>query len=251
MAKFLNNIDLRRSGSGLTLLEMLIVAACVALLVVPIFAVLRSGARTSREGMLRIDTTMEARRVLQQVRNDLKLACFEFKPSRSYEFENDMVVESGTAPYLNYTFLSFSPHFDLSNVIPGNSGVLLRRAARITYRLEAQTDPQKPFMKLTRVEQHLGETVRSTVLSDRVNFFEIKPLEIRNQWYYWITLQLIDTFQRTDTASMAPDRVTSGRGHGFLLADFYDIVYPEYFQAFWNNDRVTPNWHVDIGVVEN
>ena len=56
-----------RRRQAFTLVEIMIVLICTALLMGPIFLVLRSSTKTSLKGMLRIDTTLEARRVIKQV----------------------------------------------------------------------------------------------------------------------------------------------------------------------------------------
>ncbi|HQB82717.1 MAG TPA: prepilin-type N-terminal cleavage/methylation domain-containing protein, partial [Candidatus Rifleibacterium sp.] len=59
-----------RRRQAFTLVEIMIVLICTALLMGPIFLVLRSSTKTSLKGMLRIDTTLEARRVIKQVYAD-------------------------------------------------------------------------------------------------------------------------------------------------------------------------------------
>ena len=60
-----------------TLVEIMIGITCLAVLMGPIYLLMRSGTQTSLKGMKRIETTLEARRVLKQVYADLKMLCFE------------------------------------------------------------------------------------------------------------------------------------------------------------------------------
>ena len=60
------------------------------------------------------------------------------------------------------------------------SGENLRNVSSITYRIEDGDDPNLPFKKLIREEIFKGVT-KTKVLSENVNFFEIKPLLISFQ----------------------------------------------------------------------
>jgi type II secretory pathway pseudopilin PulG len=234
---------------GFTLVETMIVAICLAILLGPIFLLLRSGSRRSLEGMLRIDTTLEARRVLQQIHADLKQACLPIVPQQPVGF-TDFLFVTGSVPEWTYTFLSYPLHRPVTEIVPNNSGNAPRRAARITYRVVRQNDPNKPFLRLYRDEEFPGSGKQTRTLSDRVNFFEIKPLEIqaggRNQFYFWINLQLVDTAKGVDTTAMAAGTPVTAAKAGVLLADFFDVVYPEFFHAFWNHPMQNPNWHAGL-----
>ncbi|HMM61173.1 MAG TPA: hypothetical protein PKC25_13690 [Candidatus Rifleibacterium sp.] len=35
-----------------------------------------------------------------------------------------------------------------------------------------------------------------------------------------------------------------------ILADFFDVVYPEFFHSVWNQTRVIPNWHSQLKLPE-
>jgi len=100
---------------GFTLVEIMIVLICTALLMGPIFLVLRSSTRTSLKGMLRIDTTLEARRVIKQVYADLKMACFPLPYNSVYNFDDVMQV-TGTPPHNSYKFYSFPIHQRLNDI---------------------------------------------------------------------------------------------------------------------------------------
>ncbi len=239
--------------AGFTLVEIMIVLICTALLMGPIFLVLRSSTRTSLKGMLRIDTTLEARRVIKQVYADLKMACFPLPYNSVYNFDDVMQV-TGTTPHNSYKFYSFPIHQRFNDIFASQlSGVNYRNVAEVTYRVEKSKNPDNPFMRLIRTESFAGK-VNTRILTERVNFFEIKPIMMqpygKNQFYFLVTLQLIDALHPSEMK----DRVAGSRlddlQKDVILADFFDVVYPEFFHAAWNQARVNPNWHTQIRIPE-
>lgn len=234
---------------GFTLVEIMIVAICIALLMGPILLVLRSGTQTSLKGMLRIETTLEARRVIKQIHADLKMACFPLPYSSVYNFDDVMAI-SGTPPMNVYKFLSYPSHQKLSNIFTSQtSGVNFREVAEIKYIVEDNGDPDKPAFRLVREEKFAGKTARR-ILSNRVNFFEIKPIMLqpqgKNQYYFMATLQLVDSVHPSEMAGTTPGSKVSSTQQGVILADFYDVVYPEFFHSMWNQVRANPNWHTPL-----
>ncbi len=238
-----------RRNQGFTLVEIMIVAICLALLMGPIFLVLRSGTQTSLKGMLRIETTLEARRVIKQIHADLKMACFPLPYNSLYNFDDVMAV-SGTPPMNEYRFLSYPIHQKLSDVFTNQtSGVNFREVAEVKYIVEDNGDPDKPSFRLVREERFGGKT-NKRILSNRVNFFEIKPIMLqpqgKNQYYFIVTLQLMDSVHPSEMKGNSPgSKVTDAQSH-VILADFFDVVYPEFFHSMWNQVRANPNWHTPL-----
>ncbi|HNX74172.1 MAG TPA: type II secretion system protein [Candidatus Rifleibacterium sp.] len=244
----MNSIAMKRR-SAFTLVEIMIVLICTALLMGPIFLVLRSSTRTSLRGMLRIDTTLEARRVIKQVYADLKMACFPLPYNSIYNFDDVMQV-SGTPPHNSYKFYSFPIHQRLNDIFSSQlSGVNFRDVAEVHYRVEDSKDPDNPFMKLIRTEA-FGGKVNTRVLTDRINFFEIKPVMMqpygKNQFYFLVTLQLIDAVHPSEMKGRVAGAKLDELQKDVILADFFDVVYPEFFHAAWNQTRVNPNWHTQL-----
>ena len=236
-----------RKKPGFTLVEIMVVSACLALLAGTAFTLLRSGTRSSLQGMLRLETTLEARKIVRQVYADLKLACFPLPYDSVYNFDSVMYT-AGAPPHNMYSFLSFPTHARMNEIFSSPaSGVNHREVALISYRIEPGTSPERPFLKLTREETFKGQTT-SKVLSDRVNFFEIKPVMLqpygRNQFYFMVTLQLVDSIDAAELKDK--DSQTDGPKSNRAVADFFDIVYPEFFNAAWNQPGINPNWHTQI-----
>lgn len=238
-----------KQHKGFTLVEIMIVAICIALLLGPILLTLRSGTKTSLKGMLRIETTLEARRVIKQIHADLKMACFPIPYASVYNF-GDVMQISGTPPTNCYSFLSFPAHEKMDAIFTNqNSGINFRQVSEIKYSVEDNGDPNKPAYKLVREEKFNGKTNRR-ILSNRVNFFEIKPIMLqpqgKNQYYYLITLQLIDSVHPSEMKATNPGGKITVTQQGVILADFFDVVYPEFFHSMWNQVRTNPNWHTPL-----
>jgi hypothetical protein len=211
--------------------------------------ILRSGTKTSLKGMLRIETTLEARRVIKQIHADIKLACFPTYYNVPYDFGNVMQV-SGTPPEVTYRFLSYPIHAEIEDVFVNQlSNENYRKVAEIKYIVEENSNPDKPSYRLVREEKFDGRT-RRQVLSERINFFEIKPIMLqpqgKNQFYCLVTLQLLDAVHPKDMEGQTPGAKINDQVQDVILADFYDVVYPEFFHARWNQTRLIPNWHTPL-----
>ncbi|NLF95163.1 MAG: type II secretion system protein [Candidatus Riflebacteria bacterium] len=236
---------------GFTLVEIMVVTACLALLAGTTFLLIRSGTRSSLQGMLRLETTLEARKIIRQVYADLKLACFPLPYNSVYNFENVMYI-TGAPPHNMYSFLSFPTHARLEEVMSSPySGINYRETAFINYRVEPTASNTRSLLRLTREETFKGET-RTKVLSERVNFFEIKPVMLqpygRNQHYFLITLQLVDSIDASELNRIRAGEKLQNDRSNLAVADFFDIVYPEFFHAAWNQPGINPNWHTQIKI---
>lgn len=236
---------------GFTLVEIIVVSVCLALLGSTALMLIRAGTRSSMQGMLRLETTLEARAIIRQVYADLKLACFPLPYDSVYNFDNVMYI-SGAPPHNTYSFLSFPTHASMNEIFSSpQAGVNHRETAVINYRVEPGTSPERPFLKLTREETFKGQT-SSKVLSDRVNFFEIKPVMLqpygRNQFYFLVTLQIVDSIDAGELKGAAAGNRLDGTRGNQAVADFFDIVYPEFFHAAWNQPGINPNWHTQIRI---
>lgn len=252
---FALNLRIAQGGSGFTLIEIIIVAICIAMIAIPLFEMLRAGTKASLSGMTRVDTVLEAQRILKQVQSDLKSACFPFHAGRiavSGFSLADVVLPRQDSEIREFFFMSFPLQGSVDDYVRKTSTFSYRQPSLIHYQLEKISDPKKPFYRLTREElfhvRHplrasLGEK-RSQVLSDRVNVFTIDCSEITTVSPYVsqpicrVTLQLVEQFQPAGGEANVP---TSG----FVIVDFYDVVYPEFLntirrQPFMN--RAWQNW---------
>jgi len=236
---------------GFTLIEITVAIACLALLSATTFLLLQAGTRSSLKGMLRLETTLEARKIIRQVYADLKLACFPLPYNSVYNFENVMYI-TGAPPQNMYSFLRFPTHVRLDEIMTSpHNGVNFRETAFINYRIDPVSSQTSSLLKLTREESFKGQTIRK-VLSERVNFFEIKPIMLqpygRNQYYFLITLQLVDSVDAGELNRLRVGKKLQNDRSNLAVADFFDIVYPEFFHAAWNQPGINPNWHTQIRI---
>ena len=127
-----------------TLVELMIAATCLMLIIGPIFLLLRSGTNTSLRGMLRIETTLKARNVLQQVYADLKMACFKIPEEKAYSFDEIITEDQTSAPNYSYQFYSFPIHQKYSDIFENpEEGINNRIPSLITYRIEGESAPYR------------------------------------------------------------------------------------------------------------
>lgn len=230
---------------ALTLIEILIAVVCFALVSAAMYSTLSAGKRSSLSGIMRIEATLEATKILKQIRSDLNASCFQPPINAMYDIDH-LFKETGIAPNIVYSFFSFPIRGDISDWFTSpSSGENPRRVAKITYKTESSPNPDTNSLRLIREELYQGQTIER-VLSDKVNYFEIKPLlmqvDNKNQFYFLITLQLVDSVDPSKLAQQQQQRIDALQQH-IILADFYDVVYSEFFNAAWNNALYVPNWH--------
>ncbi|MBF0543016.1 MAG: hypothetical protein HQM08_01215 [Candidatus Riflebacteria bacterium] len=241
------------SRSGFTLLELLITASCVILLMIPTIQIFQTSSRGSLSGMLTIKTTLEARRILKRVHLDLKSISKPISVSQNIECEiGSFLSETSFSGNMEYKFHIFPFSYELNQVIPTSvENSAPRYLNRIIYKLlPNSTNPAFPLKKLIREEiphPALGSQTKTTVLSERVHFFQIKPLEIHssqghNQQYFYITLQLVDSIDKSTLENLSGFTALS-RPPGIIIADYTDLVYPEFWCEWFNRSGPNFNWH--------
>lgn len=245
---------------GFTLVEIMIAATCLTIIMGPLFLLLRSGADSSLKGMMRIETTLKARRVLQRVYADLKMACMPLPYGSAYSFSAILQEEEATPPNVIYHVYSYPTHQKYNEIFSteyNGKNINERIPILVTYRVEDGDNPDLPFKKLVREEKFYQQTTKREVLTDNLNFFEIKEIDLqldgKVQYFYLITLQLIDVLHAQDMVGkkQVGEKLTDNQ-KDVVLADFYDIVYPEFFHAIWNDKKLNPNWHTQLkNVIDN
>lgn len=246
--------------SGFSLIEIVSVVLLLGLSMGAIMQTLRAGTRQSLKGMQQIEVSLEARRILQRLQVDLKSACLETCQIAAIDINiAELLQQSGTFPRNSYTFLSFPLNGTIGDVIPtaGEASPAFRRASRVTWRLEPGSDPRRPLLRLIREEvfhpdhsqSKTGSNRLSRVMSERVNFFAIQPYQVtsagQSNWYFWVTLQLGDAITR-NTSSFTPGQALPEKREDLVMADFYDIVSPDFFNAVWKYTELNRNWYTGV-----
>ncbi len=254
----LSNVRSRRritsqygAGAGVTLVELLVAIICFMLVMLPVFQAFLSGTRTSLTGMMQVETTMEARRALRQIHADLKAACLPFD-NRGLQVTLDQLLSSALSDsgQIAYSFHAFPRHVDPSRtIVTEASGLKPHVANRIIYRLEVRKpgDPRKQLIREERPHAGTGETVRTTVLSERVNHFEIRTVNFRGKVprsAFFVTLQLVDS---TETGAL--DRLQPGsadKPRGVVLADYCDMIAPTFVSSMLAQEGVNRTWYSEL-----
>ncbi len=246
-----------RPAAGFTLVEAMVVVLLSTLILVPAYRIFQSGMTTSVQGIQQIDMVLEARRIIKQIHADLKASCLELDPARRYTLVDFLTVDrpsTGSLDGTTFSFFAFPLHADKTAAISGNqaAGPAPRLANRITYRLEKTPGPFYRLVREEKVNPLLGGGDQKRVLSDRVNLLSIVPTEIQttkgsNQWFFQVTLQLAESRQPQGLAALAAaGNLVTNRAAGLVVADFFDVVASEYFQALWNQEFMNRNWHTGV-----
>jgi hypothetical protein len=247
------------SKRAFTLVEMCVATVCVALLALIVIRLLQAGTRASLQGILRVDTTLEARRILRQVQTDVKSACMQIDVSSGCEVTIDRVFHvGGSLPKVEYFFYSFPQHGEVTDFAQDTGAYTVRKPSLIHYFLRDHPDPKKnPYLQLVRREYYhrdhplaakFPNRCRESVLSDRVNIFKLEPRVVptvkpyRNQSFVWVTLQLVETFRKTETG-VTVQKDWKKASQGVIVSDFFDVVYPEFYHALLNNGFMNRNWN--------
>ncbi len=237
----------------MTLLEAVLVVSLVVLLLGPIYQVFHHGTRASLRGMLHVETSMEAMRVLRQVSDDLRDSCLPMDEQGFTLDFSKMLGTDGVPPLQSYTFLRFPQHGSPDQVMQfARQGKASRRASRITYRLEplSKAGLKHRLIRTERFhpEHPLASTYpggeRISILSERVHSFILLPDSARSGnrelHFFWVTLQMVDSLSPADE-----ERILQRREQA-AIGDYFDVVYPEFFNAFQNRGFFNRNWHTGI-----
>ncbi|MBI3038322.1 hypothetical protein HYY75_04610 [bacterium] len=252
-----------------TLVEVLVVMAIGIMILGALFRILKSGTRSAMRGMVQIETTLLARRILQQVRNDLELSCCKTPETSDQDgeialsiFFKDYWGETKKDPF-SFSFLSFPIDCKQEDVVPPDDLAKIenkREPCRITYSLKPSNNPF--FKTLTRSEKFKG-ILKTRILSEKVNYMDIIKSDLLKEpgfdslvntgdqkglptkcEYFFVKLQLCETFQRSGAPTLKGDRVI--REEGVIVADFFDVVIPDFLTQYWKQQPRRFNYHSHV-----
>ena len=245
-------MKLNFNKKAFTLVEIMIVCVCIGLLVGPIFLLLRSGSDSSLKGMTRIETTLKARRVLQQVYADLKMLCQKYDQVdrdhyRKVNFSNSY-LRDGNYPNIKYEFICFPIHEDYKDIFETNSNSYGTtdfncNVCKITYVVEK--NPKTILGTLKRTVDFKGKKT-TTKLCENVNNFIIDPVAVtiddKLENYFIINLSLVDVLHENYREKLTADEINNG-SREVIKAEYFDVVYPEYVHSYVDGHAINPSWH--------
>lgn len=227
-------------SQGFTLIEVVVVCAIMMLILIPTYRIMSHGSRSAIKGVQRNNVVMQGQQILSQLKIDLALSCFVFVNDKSHSI-GDIFSETTAGSDVTISFFTFNGEEYTNKVIPTSSGPeSYRRMNKVEYVLKTRSGTA--FKTLERII-HLhpkiagGATTRK-ILSDKVNFFEIRPETVTSAGYsrsfFRISLQLFDQ-----------DDHAGGNVGQVFIADFMDTANPAILNSIINNPGLNRNWYTD------
>ena len=226
---------------GFTLVEMMVAIFISSLVSIPVYLLYQSGFKSSISGMVSLELQAEGQAILRQLNEDLRFSCIPYSGSFSLSFDRLLEINTSfngfeESEYSFYRFAEAVADLQFSN----EGGEYRFPITRVSYRIErSQTGAT---LRLSRIEKDSDGRERIKIISERINFFQIKPVSVKDsrgneQWFWNVTLQLIREVGQTST-------MTSSHT---LVADFYDLTSSIFFNALFNNPLNTRNFNTRLG----
>jgi len=227
------------NNKAFTLIEVVMVCAIMMLILIPTYRILSHGGKSALKGVQRNNVVMQGQQILSQLKLDLALSCFIFVNDKSHSI-SDIFSENLSGSDVTISFNTFNGEEYARKVIPTSSGPeSYRRMNRVEYVLKSR--PGSAFKSLERIfypHPGIGGNKNRKILSDRVNFFEIRPETISSAGYsrsfFRISLQLFDQ----------EEKVSNSTGQQFI-ADFMETANPTVLNSIINNPGLNRNWYTD------
>ncbi len=233
---------------ALTLIEITVAVALSAIVGLAVFTLYSGGVKSSVSGVVNLEMLSEGRKIVAQIRDDLKNSCIPYHGAFSLSFNDLLQIDFSRERGLEgaeFSMLRFryEPEF-VKTGLPGPD-YLLRPLLGVRYRLEAVKDSN--LLRLVRETDHGTDKARQKILSERISFLNISPVSISGpasaeNWFWNISLSLSQHSDKTGC-----DRNNTGnQTRGAASLEFYDLVTSEFFNAI-NNFRHSPrNWHTGL-----
>jgi len=233
---------------ALTLIEITVAVALSAIVGLAVFTLYSGGVKSSVSGVVNLEMLSEGRKIVAQIRDDLKNSCIPYHGAFSLSFNDLLQIDFSRERGLEgaeFSMLRFryEPEF-VKTGLPGPD-YLLRPLLGVRYRLEAVKDSN--LLRLVRETDHGTDKARQKILSERISFLNISPVSISGpanaeNWFWNISLSLS---QHADKAG-GDKNGTGTHARGAASLEFYDLVTSEFFNAI-NNFRHSPrNWHTGL-----
>ncbi len=231
--------QMRKQRHAFTLVEVMIVCAIMMLILIPTYRILSHGSRSALKGVQRNNVVMSGQQILSQLKLDLTLSCFIFVNDKSHSI-SDIFTETTTGSDVTISFYTFNGDEYEKKVIPTSSGPeSYRRMNKVEYILKSRSGSVfKTLERVLHLHPKIGGGQNRKVLSDKVNFFEIRPETITSAGYsrsfFRISLQLFDQ-----------DDNVSGNVGQLFIADFMETANPTILNSIINNPGLNRNWYTD------
>lgn len=230
---------------AITLVEILIAASLSLLIAGAAFTLYKSGVRASVSGVINLDTMAEGRKILLQIRDDLKNSCIPYQGSFSLSFNDLLQIDFSKNRGLEgaeFSLLRFRHDSEFVQIGLPDPNYLLRPLLNVRYRLEKTNAGD--LLKLVRETGTGTSQAKSKVLSERVSFFNIKPVRIPGpgnyeNWLWNITLHLGQISESLSEAASPNIRGTN-------ILEFYEVVSSDFYTAINNHPNSPRNWHTGL-----
>jgi prepilin-type N-terminal cleavage/methylation domain-containing protein len=243
--------------AAFTLIEMMVVVILVSMILIPVFRTFHAGIKVATKGMLKVETTLEARRILKQIQTDLQDVCFPMDGREMTFSPESLVRETGTPPTTTYAFFSFPAHGPVESLITDEAGgIVWRNVSEITYSLSQGENSMYTLIRSERFHPShpLASTypggIRVQNLSNQVNFFSIvaNPFNTptRSSLTFRVHLQLVDSVKKGELAQVVQGNSAAQRLKEGVIADFFSVVNPHFYNHLLNRGWFNPNWQTGI-----
>ncbi len=233
-----------RSGRGITLIETLVALAIISLISLPAISVYRSGMQNSVNGMIAQDMMNSGKQIISQIKDDLRHSAIGYQGGFSIAFQEMLSYAApNSSGFDNQTFTLYRFPEKASYNDKAKGSMKLGMLTKITYRLEKLINT--PFLRLSRQKMDSHGTVSNKILSDRINFFSIHPVEFKlekdnSAWLFNISLQL---GLYKGNSKRQPGHFLTDKENSLKIMEFYDVVSSDFFTAINTNRINTRNWN--------
>lgn len=235
-----------------TMVEILVVCSIMMLIFVPTYKILSHGSKSAIKGVQRNSIIMHGQQILSQIKSDLTESGFRPVNGTKHSINNIFSETSDSFGNYKISFFSYNGGIYEHQVKPTAAGPeSFRLFNKIEYKIISS--PDSIFKKLQRTvflhPSHPGFTPRgkTQTLSDKVNFFEIRPETVDSvnfsRSFFRVSLQLFDQEKASaDAPPPDPDKM--------FIAEFSETVNPIILNSIINNPGLQRNWYTEPSVPE-
>lgn len=233
--------------SAFTMVELMVVISILMLIMIPTYKILSHGSKAAIKGVQRNSIIMHGQQILSQIKSDLSESGFPLVDGESHSISNIFNETITSAGDIEISFFSFNGGVYENQVLPTSNGAeSYRRLNKIQYKFKAK--PGSIYKTLERIvflhPSHPGTKPagQRKLLSDKVNFFEIRPETINSagnsRSFFRVSLQLFD-HESSASKGTPPDPAN------MFIAEFSETVNPVILNSIINNPGLNRNWYTD------